>query len=126
MPKPLPKLAFSYPRRGLEGRFNTFRLGVSCVDSCRPGREVELVDARSGKVLKRAVVETLHIGLLIDMASLHADAAHNWKDHPVRAERPGLLIASMKKRYPPNRVRDDSVVTVVYLTEVKNETVSNP
>jgi hypothetical protein len=121
MPKKLPQLAFSYPRRGLTGRFNTVRLGVGPLKDCQPGRTVELVDARSKKVIGRAIVEYAIVGLLKDLASEHAHWAHNWKDHYPSSERPERLIASMKKRYPPGRVRDDSVVSVIYMQEIPNE-----
>lgn len=114
------QIAFSYPRRGLEGQFNTFRLGASWATKVTPGSLVELVDARSKKVLKRATVKSVYVGVLIDMAQLHAHQAHNWKSYP-EAERAQLLIASMKKRYPPGRVRDDSTVSVIYLEETSED-----
>lgn len=112
-------LAFSYPRRGLVGEFNTFRLGRAWAD-CPIGQVVELVDSRSKKLLKLATVVSVHVGTLTEMAALHAHQAHNWKDHPAD-ERSALLIASMKRRYPPNRVRDDSTVAVIYLKEQPDE-----
>lgn len=117
MPKKPPQLAFGYPRRGLTGYFNTFRLGVTVLQDCQPGRVVELVDSRSKKVLGRARVVEAHVGLLLDMAHQHVAWAHNWRDQVPRAA-PADLIASMKKRYPPGRVRDDSVVSVIYLQEI--------
>lgn len=125
MPRALPQLAFSYPRRGLEGRFNTIRLGVGAVEDCRPGKVVELVDARTKKVLGRATVERLHIGHLFEMAHEHIAWAHNFKDVVPRPA-PADLIASMKKRYPPGRVNEDSVVTVIYLLEKTDEALQNP
>ena len=113
------KIAFSYPRRGLEGTFNTFRLGASWADKLQPGTEVELVDSRSKKLLKRATVISVVTGQLEQMAGLHAHQAHNWKNHPAD-ERPGLLTASMIKRYPPGRVRSDSVVSVIYMEELND------
>lgn len=114
------QIPFSYPRRGLDGQFNTFRLGANWATRVAPGDVVELVDSRSKKLLKRATVVSVHSGLITEMAQLHSHAAHNWKNHP-EAERPALLIASMKKRYPPNRVRDDSMVSVLYLKEEPHE-----
>jgi hypothetical protein len=119
VPKKPPQLAFSYPRRGLTGYFNTFRLGVAVLKDCQPGRVVELVDARSKKVLGRAKVIEAHVGHLTEMAFRHIAYAHNWRDQVPRAA-PADLIASMKKRYPPGRVRDDSVVTVLYLEEISD------
>lgn len=112
----IPIIKFGYPRRGLTGEFATFRLGARAAEKYAPGTRVELVDSRSKKTLKTATVTAVHVGALTDMASLHSHLAHNWKESP-DAERPGLLIASMKKRYPPGRCTDDSVCSVIYLKE---------
>jgi hypothetical protein len=109
----MKQIAFGYPRRGLDGLFNTFRLGKGLA-SLTPGEEVELVDSRSLKVLKRATVVSVHTGPLSQMAPLHARDAHNWKEHPFQ-ERPALLVASLSKRYPPGRVQEHSPVTVIYM-----------
>jgi hypothetical protein len=112
----MKSIKFSYPRRGLTGEFNTFRLGAKLSQELAPGEVVELIDARTSKLLKRATVTGVHTGQLVPMAQQHAHLAHNWKEHP-EAERSSLLVASLKKRYPPGRARDDSVVTVVYMRE---------
>lgn len=83
-----------------------------------PGTLVELVDSRSGKRLLMAEVDTIIVGRLKLCAENYSYCAHNWRDYP-GDDRSDQLIASLKKRYPPNRVRDDSVVSVIYMTEKK-------
>jgi hypothetical protein len=107
------KIKFSYPRRGLDGLFNTFRLGKALA-VLTPGEQVELIDARTTKLIKTATVVSVHTGVLSQMAPLHARDAHNWKEHPF-LERPALLVASLKKRFPPGRVQEHSTVTVIYM-----------
>lgn len=114
------QIPFSYPRRGLSGRFNTIRLGRAWSEKCKKGDTVELVDARTKRLLTRATVLAITTGQLQELAPVHAHYAHNWKDHPVAEERSALLIASMKRRYPPNRVRDDSICTVIYLEKLND------
>jgi hypothetical protein len=120
--KPALQIAFGYPRRGLEGLFNTFRLGVVAASKYPPGAVVDLVDSRSGKLLGRATVLNAHTGVLRDMADAHASNAHNWKGvaFTFDFERADALIASMKKRYPPGRVKDNSVTTVIYLQKIED------
>lgn len=108
-------ISFSYPRRGLVGEFNTVRLGLKWAEKLPIGSVVDLIDSRSKKVLERAIVLSVVTGNLTDMAALHAHQAHNWKDYDPADQRPAMLIASMKKRYPPGRVFDDSKVSVIYL-----------
>ena len=110
-------IKFSYPRRGLDGHFNTFRLGAKLSQSLAPGDEVDLVDARTAKVLKRATVTSVHTGQLESMAPQHAHLSHNWKNHP-EDSRATTLMESFVRRYPPGRARRDSIVTVVYLKEL--------
>lgn len=114
------QIAFGYPRRGLEGTFNTFRLGSGWAERCKPSDVVDIIDARSKRVLKQATVLRVFVGTLSEVAQLHAQWAHNWKDHP-EDRRASLLVESMKKRYPPNRVRDDSIVSVIYLKELVDD-----
>jgi hypothetical protein len=108
----MEQLSFGYPRRGLEGHFCTFRLGQAAVKKFAPGDQVELVDARSRKVLKVATVSGVLVGVLSEMAIVHGRWAHNWKEFDQPAD---LLVASMKKRYPPNRVQEHSVCSVIYM-----------
>lgn len=64
----------------------------------------------------RATVSAVFVGSLTEMAALHAHQAHNWKDSP-ETDRPALLIASMMKRYPPGRVLQNSICSVIILKE---------
>ena len=115
----MQQISFGYPRRGLDGHFNTIRLGRSWVEKVKPGDVVELVDARSKRVLKLATVSGVLVGALREMAQVHGAWAHNWKldtglwlSGNANAK---LLIASMCKRYPPNRCTEDSIVSVIYM-----------
>jgi hypothetical protein len=119
-----PTIAFSYPRRGLTGEFNTFRLGRAALEKYPPGTVVDLIDSRSKKVLKSAAVVSVCVGTLTEMATLHSAQAHNWKDHP-QAERAGLLVASMIRRYPPGRAHENSICSVIYLKEIMTITVTH-
>ena len=110
------KISFSYPRRGLFGDFATFRLGSGAAEKHPPGTAVELIDSRSKRTIKLAIVTAVYVGTLSDMATQHAHMAHNWKESPP-GQRNALLVASMKKRYPPGRCSDNSICTVIYLKE---------
>lgn len=118
-----PTLRFGYPRRGLDGAFATFRLGARAAQSYPVDSVVELVDSRTMKLLKRAVVTSVDTGELAAMARLYGHLAHNWKEHPSE-ERPELLIASMKKRYKhygPSRCSENSICSVICLKEIEDD-----
>ena len=54
-------IKFSYPIRGLNGQFNTFRPGKALSQKLKPGDRVELVNSRTAKVLKHATVTAVHV-----------------------------------------------------------------
>lgn len=111
-------LAFSYPRRNLCGEFATFRIGAKAAKTYQVGDVVECVDSASKRVLVRCKVVGVYQGALSSVAGLFAHLAHNWKDYPEH-ERSALLIASMKKRYPPGVVQDNKTCSVIHLLELK-------
>jgi hypothetical protein len=108
----MEQLSFGYPRRGLEGHFCTFRLGQAAVKKFAPGDQVELVDARSRKVLKVATVSGVLVGVLSEMAIVHGRNAHNWREFE---DPSALLVASMIRRYPPKRCTETSICSVIYM-----------
>lgn len=117
-------IAFSHPRRGLNGTFATFRLGARWADKLTQGETVDLVDARTKRPLLRAEVLSVHTGALALMAATHAKAAHNWQEHP-EDERADLLLASMRRRFKhwgPSRTSDTAPCSVIFLREIRNET----
>lgn len=113
-------IAFSHPRRGLNGTFATFRLGARWANKLTAGEVVDLVDARTKKPLLRAEVVNVHTGELAQMAATHAKAAHNWQEHP-EDERADLLLASMRRRFKhwgPSRTSDTAPCSVIFLREI--------
>ena len=118
-------LVFGYPRRGLSGEFATFRLGVKASQTFFVGSCVDLLAAKTKKLIIKAQVTAVYFGPLQEMADLHSAAAHNWKDHPAN-QRSALLIASMKKRYFPGQIRETSICSVIYLKEITDENHHHP
>lgn len=107
-------LEFSPPLAGIEGRFNTMRLGLKWSKSLTVGERVLLVDKRKSKVMASAVVEDLQVGKLGEMAKLHAVRNHNQKGlDPLNA--PQRLVVNMIKRYGPMMCDENKRVTVIYL-----------
>jgi len=112
-------IAFSHPRRGLEGTFATFRLGAKWAEKLAKGDTVELIDARTKRALKTATVVGVTTGQLADMASSYGRWAHNWQEHP-EVDRPALLLESIRKRFKhwgPKRTADDAPCSVIFLRE---------
>lgn len=105
---------FAPPMTGLEGSFNTVRLGGTWAKRLSGGERVLLVDKPHSLVIGIAVVEQVVVGKLNEIAPMHAAHNHNQKSlgSEGATER---LIAGMKKRYGPHKVLDHSRVTFIYL-----------
>lgn len=107
-------IEFSPPMRGIEGRFNTFRLGGAWAKRIEAGETVLLIDAKEHQVIAKATVEGVVKGKLEDLAREHAAGNHNQQGlEPEGA--PERLIAAMMKRYGPHRAGHNSTVTVIFL-----------
>ena len=107
-------IEFAPPMTGFEGRFNTVRLGGTWGRRVKGGDRVLLLDKRVSAVFGTAEVEQVVVGRLNELAPAHAEHNHNQKGLDAQGA-PERLVAGMKKRYGPQKVRDNSLVTFVYL-----------
>ncbi|WP_323016363.1 hypothetical protein [Castellaniella sp.] len=107
-------LGFAPPVTGLEGQFNTFRLGVAWGKRLNEHDTVILVNQPRSEILARAEVVSVQCGVFSDMAAMHATRNHNYRGL-TREEASQRLIASMIKRYGPHKCSENSKVTVIYL-----------
>lgn len=107
-------IEFSPPMEGIDGEFNTFRLGMAWFKRLVRGEEVLLIDRKQFCVIGRATVTDIQTGPLREMSYQHGSHNHNQKHLPPdgAGER---VIAAMIKRYGPNKCCDSSKVTVIYM-----------
>lgn len=103
---------FAPPMSGIEGEFNTFRLGGAWVKRVEVGDKIALMDKKECALIGYAVITGVHKGKLRDMSAQHGFHNHNQRHLPVEGagER---VIAAMQKRYGPNRCTENSIVTVL-------------
>lgn len=112
-------LDFAPPLMGLDGQFNTFRLGVAWTRRVQENDTLLLINRARSLVIGRARIHSIDSGKLSDMASKHAMFNHNHKGYSqtVAAER---LVTSMIKRYGPQKCNEDSKVTVLYMEIIEH------
>jgi hypothetical protein len=108
----IPQLAFR-DDAGMEGEFNTFRLGGMWAQRLHPGQHVMLVRTNEEKI-GVAVVQSVHVGSLAEMIDEHGLENHL----SIAADRRGReldMLKVMKAVYGSTRVDLRSMTTVVYL-----------
>lgn len=109
---------FAPPMSGIEGEFNTFRLGPAWSKRLTSGEEVLLLDKKQCAVMGKAVITAIYVGTLRDMSALHARRNHNQQglDPEGACER---LMTNMIKRYGPHKLRETTRVTVIEMRKIE-------
>lgn len=105
-------IEFAPPMKNIDGRFNTFRLGLRYSKLLKPQDKVLLINRAKLEVMGEAIVESVYVGKLAEMAKLYAHENHNQMGEVYATD---LLIEAMIKRYGPHMVSVDKRVTVIYL-----------
>lgn len=101
-------MGFIPPFIGLEGEYNTFRIGVKWHKTLAVGEQVAVVNEKVKEIISYAEVTALYKGSLIEMLEQHANKNHTG----LNAEDLGKFIL---KLYGPHIVNDNKLTTVIYL-----------
>lgn len=106
-------IGFAPPMVGLEGEFNTFRIGGKWFKTLEVGMQVAILDEKNKRIVGYAEVTDLDKGQFKDMLEKHA-----YKNHS------GLgatdLGAYILKIYGPHIVNDTKLTTVIYLRKLSD------
>lgn len=116
---------FVPPIVGIEGSFNTFRLGLFYSKRLQAGDVVYLMDNREKRVIGKAKVTGVDCGTLSDMLSAHARMNHAVLFHmDGHAE---ALRDILQRFYGPHIAVPSKKTTVIHLKRmIANEQVSTP
>lgn len=107
-------VGFIPPVVGVDGKFNTFRIGSAMFKRLTVGDEVFLMDEKKKIVFGKAVVTDLDNGSLGEMCVQHAHANHTQLTTGEfgSAER---LFKFIQKIYGPHIAKVGKKATVIYL-----------
>lgn len=107
-------VGFIPPVVGIEGEFNTFRLGGFYYKRLKETDIVYLVDEKNKLVIGTALVRSIYYGELTEMCILHGYKNHsNLVKHSDNMEPPERLFKLITKIYGPHIVKPNSLVTVI-------------
>jgi hypothetical protein len=115
---PIYAIDFEPPLVGLEGYFNTFRIGGTWAARVKRGSTVLLYDTKEKRIFGRARVTDVELGKLLDMAGVHAHMNHNQLGK-APSDATADLMRRVQKRYGPRIAHDDKRTTVIYLQRTK-------
>lgn len=111
-------IGFIPPIEGVEGTFNTFRLGGTYAKRLNAGDEVLLMNEKSKTVFGRARVESVEVGELWDLCVVHASANHTELANEPN-EAPERLLKTVQKIYGPHIAPAGKRTTVIYLKRIE-------
>jgi len=114
----VPVIGFIPPVEGVEGEFNTFRLGSTFVKRLKEGDEVFLMDEKNKVVFGRAQVMRVEGGLLGELCLLHAEKNHRELKHDAEgaSER---LFKYLQKIYGPHIATPTKKACVIYMRRLE-------
>lgn len=111
-------IGFIPPVIGIEGEFNTFRLGVKYSKLLSPGEEVYLLNEKDKIIIGRAEVQRVEAGPLGELVVEHAAKNHTeLANDPTHAH--VRLYDLLKKIYGPHIVSIGKKATVIYLKRLE-------
>jgi hypothetical protein len=99
---------------GLDGNFNTVRLGKAWADRLREGALVTLWNSIKDREIGVAKVKSCIVGPWQDVAPKHAHRNHTQVDQP-REGAEDRLYEILRKGYGPHLMKPDRLVTAIYL-----------
>lgn len=107
-------IGFIPPIVGLEGEFNTFRIGLTLAKCLSIGEIVFLANLKESIIIGSASIEKIDFGRMDEMCVLHATKNHTEKElqDGRSAER---LFALLQKIYGPHIATCTKKTSVIYL-----------
>lgn len=115
---------FVPPVIGIEGEFNTLRLGLFYMKRLKIGDRIALLDSKDKMIIGFADVTKLYNGPLGELCMEHAPQNHTQKSEP-ETQAPANLLRIIQKFYGPHIATYDKKGVVIYLRRVDESAISN-
>ncbi|TSP14000.1 hypothetical protein [Cupriavidus campinensis] len=115
----VPVIGFIPPIVGIDGEFNTFRLGIAFCKKIKPGDEVFLMDEKKRAVIGRAEVTKMDSGGLGEMCLVHANKNHTEVSGAAGEGAHERLFAYIQRIYGPHIATPQKKATVIYMRRLE-------
>ena len=113
-------IGFIPPVVGIEGEFNTFRLGQKLFNDLKENDRVFLMDEKNKIILGEATVVKTDLGTLADMCLIHGYRNHT-EIGKNEIESPERLFKTIQKIYGPHIAVAHKKTSVIYLKRIDDE-----
>lgn len=114
-----PTISFRPKIVGVDGRFNTIRIGSAWSRKLHPGVVVALMNSETSEVFAKAEVESVVLGPLEQMLHLHARYNHSVLTVPSE-EAPARLKSAIAKAYGEKVLEGNPETSVIYLKRIQD------
>lgn len=114
----IPVVGFIPPVVGLEGEFNTIRLGGAYAKKLKEGDTVFLMDQKSLMVFGTAIVQRVLLGTLKSMCEEHGSANHTELNNDAVGA-PERLFKLVQKIYGPHIANETKKSCVIYMKRLE-------
>ena len=112
-------ISFVPPHVGLEGEFNTFRIGMKLHRQLKAGDFVSLLDTKEQAIFGRAQVISTDMGTLAEVCAIHAPKNHSELPNTDPHNAPARLFALVQKLYGPHIAGVQKKTSVIYLKRIE-------
>lgn len=112
-------VGFIPPVVGVDGVFNTFRLGSFYSKNLKIGEHVFLLDEKTKRVFGKAEVTEIITGKLKEMCELHGQNNHTELVKEDRSNSAESLMLLLRKIYGPHIATDNKGSTVIYMKRIE-------
>lgn len=112
-------ISFVPPHIGLEGEFNTFRIGMKLHRQLKAGDFVSLLDTKDQAIFGRAQVISTDMGTLAEMCAIHSPNNHSEIPSTDKQNSPARLFALVQKLYGPHIAGFHKKTSVIYLKRIE-------
>lgn len=108
---------FIPPMVGLEGEFNTIRLGMAWSKRLTVGETVYIMDNKLRKVIGTAIVEGIHVDTLENICQHHSHQNHCLlsASNLEREDLPSKMLQIITRIYGPHIAVPSKKATAIYL-----------
>ena len=110
----VPIIPFRPKIRGMQGTWNTFRIGTAWYNRLKVGTKIAVLNTKTLEIERYEVVKDIHFGLKEEMCQMYAKDNHNIIADNIYDNIAETMLQRMRKNYGSRIFESTSYATVIY------------